>query len=100
QLTLCNFLVGGIAGNISEENKLTVKFNGIAEIEDLKVVKGTDNQGNSVDVVISRTSELKLVDAKTGITLSTNNIPYGSFIYVKPGEKVSKGDVKIGRAHV
>src|SRR5690606_17290465 len=59
----------------------------------LKVVKGTDNQGNSVDVVISRTSELKLVDAKTGITLSTNNIPYGSFIYVKPGEKVSKGDV-------
>src|SRR5690606_5579199 len=93
QLTLRTFHVGGIAGNISEENKLTVKFNGIAEIEDLKVVKGTDNQGNSVDVVISRTSELKLVDAKTGITLSTNNIPYGSFIYVKPGEKVSKGDV-------
>ncbi|MEZ4793376.1 MAG: DNA-directed RNA polymerase subunit beta' [Gelidibacter sp.] len=93
QLTLRTFHVGGIAGNISEENKLTVKFNGIAEIEDLKVVKGTDNQGNAVDVVISRTSELKLVDAKTGITLSTNNIPYGSYIYVKPGEKVSKGDV-------
>ncbi len=93
QLTLRTFHVGGIAGNISEENKLTVKFNGIAEIEDLKVVKGTDNQGNAVDVVISRTSELKLVDAKTGITLSTNNIPYGSFIYVKPGEKVAKGDV-------
>ncbi|MCK7590042.1 DNA-directed RNA polymerase subunit beta' [Subsaxibacter sp. CAU 1640] len=93
QLTLRTFHVGGIAGNISEENKLTVKFNGIAEIEDLKVVKGTDNQGNEVDVVISRTSELKLVDAKTGITLSTNNIPYGSYIYVKPGQKVSKGDV-------
>ncbi|MGJ8593350.1 MAG: DNA-directed RNA polymerase subunit beta' [Aquaticitalea sp.] len=93
QLTLRTFHVGGIAGNISEENKLTVKFNGIAEIEDLKVVKGTDNQGKAVDVVISRTSELKLVDAKTGITLSTNNIPYGSFIYVKPGEKVAKGDV-------
>ncbi len=93
QLTLRTFHVGGIAGNISEENKLTVKFNGIAEIEDLKVVKGTDNQGKAVDVVISRTSELKLVDIKTGITLSTNNIPYGSFIYVKPGEKVAKGDV-------
>ena len=93
QLTLRTFHVGGIAGNISEENKLTVKFNGIAEIEDLKVVKGTDNNGKAVDVVISRTSEMKLVDAKTGITLSTNNIPYGSFIYVKPGDKVSKGDV-------
>ena len=39
QLTLRTFHVGGIAGNISEENKLTVKFDGIAEIEDLKTVK-------------------------------------------------------------
>ncbi len=93
QLTLRTFHVGGIAGNISEENKLAAKFNGIAEIEDLKVVKGTDNQGNEVDVVISRTSELKLVDVKTGIVLSTNNIPYGSYIYVKPGQKISKGDI-------
>src|SRR5690606_31635711 len=93
QLTLRTFHVGGIAGNISEENKLTVKFDGIAEIDDLKVVKGTDNNGDAVDVVISRTSEFKLVDAKTGITLSTNNIPYGSFIYCKPGDKVKKGDV-------
>jgi DNA-directed RNA polymerase subunit beta' len=93
QLTLRTFHVGGIAGNISEENKLTVKFDGIAEIEDLKTVKTKDNEGKEVDVVISRTSELKLVDAKTGITLSTNNIPYGSFIYVKPGDKVKKADV-------
>ena len=83
QLTLRTFHVGGIAGNISEENKLTVKFDGIAEIEDLENSKRKDNEGNEVDVVISRTSELKLVDAKTGITLSTNNIPYGSFFKVK-----------------
>ncbi|WP_179351742.1 DNA-directed RNA polymerase subunit beta' [Winogradskyella vidalii] len=93
QLTLRTFHVGGIAGNISEDNKLTVKFDGIAEIEDLKTVKSKDSEGKEVDVVISRTSELKLVDAKTGIVLSTNNIPYGSFIYAKPGDKVKKGDV-------
>ncbi|WP_425077601.1 DNA-directed RNA polymerase subunit beta' [Psychroserpens sp. S379A] len=93
QLTLRTFHVGGVAGNISEENKLVVKFDGVAEIEDLKTVKTKDNEGKEVDVVISRTSELKLVDAKTGITLSTNNIPYGSYIYVKPGSKVKKGDV-------
>ena len=40
QLTLRTFHVGGIAGNISEENKLVVKFDGKAEIEDLKTVKG------------------------------------------------------------
>ena len=78
QLTLRTFHVGGIAGNISEENRLTVKFDGKAEIDDLKTVKGKDNDGNEIDVVISRTSEIKLVDIKTGIVLSTNNIPYGS----------------------
>ena len=93
QLTLRTFHVGGIAGNISEENKLAVKFNGIAEIEDLKTVKGEDGEGKVVDIVISRTSEIKLVDPKTGITLSTNNIPYGSTIFVKNGDKLSKGDV-------
>ncbi|QXP79702.1 MULTISPECIES: DNA-directed RNA polymerase subunit beta' [Winogradskyella] len=93
QLTLRTFHVGGIAGNISEDNKLTVKFDGIAEIEDLKTVKSKDNEGKEVDVVISRTSELKLMDAKTGIVLSTSNIPYGSFVYVKPGDKLKKDDV-------
>ena len=93
QLTLRTFHVGGIAGNISEENKLVTKFDGIAEIEDLKTVKGTDNEGNEVDVVISRTSELKLVDKKTGIVLSTNNIPYGSHIFIKNRESLKAGDV-------
>jgi DNA-directed RNA polymerase subunit beta' len=93
QLTLRTFHVGGIAGNISEENKLAVKFDGIAEIEDLKTVKSKDNDGEEIDVVISRTSELKLIDAKTGITLSTNNIPYGSTIFTKNGSKLKTGDV-------
>ena len=39
QLTLRTFHVGGVAGNISEENSLISKFDGIAEIDDLKLVK-------------------------------------------------------------
>lgn len=93
QLTLRTFHVGGIAGNISEENKIITKYDGKAEIEDLRTVKGEDSEGNQVDIVISRSSELKLVDEKTGITLSTNNIPYGATIYVKNGSKLKKGDV-------
>mgnify|MGYP002630738010 FL=1 len=93
QLTLRTFHVGGIAGNISEENKLIVKFDGIAEIEDLKTVKGKDNDGNEIDIVISRTSEIKLVDKKTGIVLSTNNIPYGSSIFVNDGDEIKKDTV-------
>jgi DNA-directed RNA polymerase subunit beta' len=93
QLTLRTFHVGGIAGNISEENKLIVKFDGVAEIEDLKTVKGKDNDGNVIDIVISRTSEIKLVAKKTGIVLSTNNIPYGSSIFVKDGDEIKKDTV-------
>ncbi|MCK0191288.1 DNA-directed RNA polymerase subunit beta' [Arenibacter sp. F20364] len=93
QLTLRTFHVGGIAGNISEENKLEARFAGIAEIEDLRTVSSQDGEGKKSDIVISRTSEIKIVDAKTGITLSTNNIPYGSQLFIKNGEKVEKGKV-------
>ena len=93
QLTLRTFHVGGIAGNISEENKLIARFDGVAEIEDLKTVDGKDNDGNAVKIVISRTSEIKLVDKNTGIVLSTNIIPYGSFIFVKDGQKINTDDV-------
>ena len=93
QLTLRTFHVGGIAGNISEENKLAVKFDGIAEIEDLKIVKSKDSEGNKINVVISRTCELKLVDKKTGVLLSTNIIPYGSSILIEDGQKLQKDDV-------
>jgi DNA-directed RNA polymerase subunit beta' len=93
QLTLRTFHVGGIAGNISEDNKLEVKFAGIAEIEDMRTVTSEDSEGKPASIVISRTSEIKVVDAKTGITLSTNNIPYGSQLFIKSGAKVAKGDV-------
>ncbi|GGG52026.1 DNA-directed RNA polymerase subunit beta' [Croceivirga lutea] len=93
QLTLRTFHVGGIAGNISEENKLEAKFEGVAEIEDLRTVQGENSEGGKAKIVISRTSEVKIIDEKTGITLSTNNIPYGSQLFIKNGGKISKGDV-------
>ena len=93
QLTLRTFHVGGIAGNISEENKLISKFSGKITIDDLKTVEGTDSDGNDVRIVLSRTSEIKIIDKKTGITLSTNNIPYGSHIFVKDKSSIKEGDV-------
>ncbi|MDB9847864.1 DNA-directed RNA polymerase subunit beta' [Polaribacter sp.] len=93
QLTLRTFHVGGVAGNISEENKLTAKFEGKVTIEDLRTVKGKDNDGKEVEIVISRTAEIKVTDKKTGITLSTNIIPYGSYIFEKDRKSIKKGDV-------
>ncbi len=93
QLTLRTFHVGGIAGNISEENELVAKFDGVAEIDDLKIVKSKDNEGKNVDLVISRTCEIKIIDEKTGIVLSSNIIPYGSSIFVKNGKKIKKDNI-------
>jgi DNA-directed RNA polymerase subunit beta' len=91
QLTLRTFHVGGTAGNVSEESSIITKFKGRLEIDDLKTVKGEDADGNAIDIVISRSTELKLVDPNTGILLNSHNIPYGSTIYVKDGQIVDKG---------
>ena len=93
QLTLRTFHVGGIAGNVSEENNLSVRFDGVAEIEDLKVVKSKDANGKNINTVISRTCEIKVLDKKSGIVLSTNIIPYGSSLLVKDGQALKKGDI-------
>lgn len=93
QLTLRTFHVGGVAGNISEDNKLIANFDGKVAIEDLRTVKGKDAAGEEIEIVISRTAEIKITDKKTGITLSTNNIPYGSTIYDMDRKTIKKGDV-------
>ncbi|WP_172919383.1 DNA-directed RNA polymerase subunit beta' [Capnocytophaga canis] len=93
QLTLRTFHAGGTAGNISEESKLEARFDGVVEIDDLRTVKGQDYEGNPVNVVISRTSELKVVEPKSGLVLHTHNIPYGAHIFVKDKQEVNKGDV-------
>jgi DNA-directed RNA polymerase subunit beta' len=92
QLTLRTFHVGGVAGNISEENKLTAKFDGKVVIEDLRTVEGKDSDGKVIDIVISRTAEMKVIDKKTDITLSTNIIPYGSVIFNKKIKSIKKGE--------
>ena len=93
QLTLRTFHMGGTAGNISEENKNIARFEGILEIDDLKTFHGEDNEGNPVEVVISRTSEVKILQPNTRMVLSTTNIPYGAYIFFKNGDTVQKGDV-------
>ena len=92
QLTLRTFHVGGVASTTSSDNKLISKFEGNIKIEDLRTVKGKDSAGEVVDIVISRTAEMKILDKKTGITLSTNNIPYGSIIFDKDRKTIKKDD--------
>ncbi len=91
QLTLRTFHVGGTAMSITTESNIVAKYNGIAEIDELRVVEKTEEDGKKVDIVIGRLAELRIVDKKTGIALTTNNIPYGAKLYIKNGDEVKKG---------
>src|SRR5690606_13268706 len=72
---LHTFHVGSTAGSISEVSTNKTKFAGRLEIDDLKVVRGEDNEGHKVHIVISRSAESKLADVNTGNVLNTHHIP-------------------------
>jgi DNA-directed RNA polymerase subunit beta' len=91
QLTLRTFHVGGTASNIMSESRLVARYSGIAEIEEIRSVPKKDPEKGDIDIVIGRLAELRIIDKKTGIALTTHTIPYGSKLYVKPGQELEKG---------
>ncbi|MEO8066400.1 MAG: DNA-directed RNA polymerase subunit beta' [Flavobacteriales bacterium] len=93
QLTLRTFHVGGVAGKITEESEVKAKYDGKLEIDELRTVKRKDRKGEDAEVVISRSTEMRIVDNNTGIVLTTSVIPYGAFLYHKNGKNVKKGEI-------
>ena len=93
QLTLRTFHVGGTASSTAAESSVTSKYNGKLEYEELRTIERVGDDGSVQDVVVSRTTEVRIVDENTGITYSQYDVPYGSILYKKDGEKVAKGDL-------
>ncbi|MCU0432564.1 MAG: DNA-directed RNA polymerase subunit beta' [Bacteroidia bacterium] len=93
QLTLRTFHVGGVAGGAATASKLEAKYDGVIEIDELRTVRRKTAEGDSVDVVIGRSAEMRIVDVNTGIVLTTGNVPYGAQLYVKNGETLKKGQL-------
>ncbi|MGD1844094.1 MAG: DNA-directed RNA polymerase subunit beta' [Salibacteraceae bacterium] len=92
QLTLRTFHVGGTASNIAAESTIFAKNDGRVEIDELRVVtRKNEETGEDQQIVIGRSAEMRIIDNKTGIVLATNNIPYGSELFIKPGDNVKKG---------
>jgi len=93
QLTLRTFHVGGTASNTAASSALIAKHTGILEIDELRTVERLNSDGVKSNIVIGRSTEMRIIDSNTGITLTTGNVPYGSSLYVKPGNKVKKGEL-------
>jgi DNA-directed RNA polymerase subunit beta' len=91
QLTLRTFHVGGTASNIAAESQINARFEGIIEFENVRTVEYKTEEG-LVEVVLGRSGEFRIVEQGTNKVIVTNNIPYGAYLYVKDGSKISKGD--------
>ena len=89
QLTLRTFHVGGVASNVAAVKDVTSRYDGKLEIDELRTVKNKDN----VDIVVGRLAEMRIIEPKTGIVLTTANIPYGSKLYFKDGDTVKVGEM-------
>ena len=92
QLTLRTFHVGGTASSTASENSITSKYNGKLEFEELRTIERVSEDGVH-NIVVSRTTEVRIVDENTGITYSQYDVPYGSVLYKNDGDVVKKGDL-------
>jgi DNA-directed RNA polymerase subunit beta' len=82
-----------VAGSATVDSTLLAKFDGTIQFDGLRTVTTENNEGEKVQVVIGRTGEVRIIDTKNDRLMITNNIPYGSVLQVKDGQKVHKGDV-------
>ena len=93
QLTLRTFHVGGTASSSAADSSIESKYNGVLQFDELRTIERITDEGASETVVVSRMTELKIIDENTGITFSQYDIPYGAVLYKADGDKVVKGDL-------
>ncbi len=93
QLTLRTFHQGGTASNIAATSKIEVNYNGKMEIDELRTVDYTNDEGKKYQIVTGRSAEMKIIDEQTGIILQSGHVPYAANLYAKDGSKVKKGDI-------
>ena len=90
QLTLRTFHVGGTASKAATESQMVAKFGGRVEFEEIRTIS-YKTESKTVDIVLGRSGEIRIIDPNTNAVLSTNHVPYGASLYVKDGSVIEKG---------
>ena len=91
QLTLRTFHAGGSAGGAAANATIVAKNDCRVEFDELRTVDVVGEDGTPGKVVVSRLAEARFINEHTGIILSTQNVPYGSQLFVSEGESLTKG---------
>ena len=74
------------------DSSIDSKYEGRLEFEELRTIERVGDEGAAETVVVSRMTELRIVDENTGYAYSQYDIPYGAILFKKEGDKVRKGD--------
>ncbi len=96
QLTLRTFHSGGVAENAAANASITSKYDAKLKFDGLRTVPFVDKSGEKdvpCQMVVSRLAEVQFIDSNTEVVLATLNVPYGSSLFFKDGDTVTKGDV-------
>jgi DNA-directed RNA polymerase subunit beta' len=90
QLTMRTFHVGGVAAATFKQPIIKVKHTGQLVYKSLRTVQSADGHW----VVLNKNGTIS-IRGKDGLELESHNIVIGSFISVKDGEDVKKGDTVV-----
>ncbi len=96
QLTLRTFHSGGVAENAAANASIKAKYDARLRFDGLRTVPFIDRTGETevkCQKVVSRLAEVQFIDPNTDIALATMNVPYGSLLFFKHDDVVSKGDL-------
>ncbi|HYE08355.1 MAG TPA: DNA-directed RNA polymerase subunit beta' [Planctomycetota bacterium] len=88
QLTMRTFHIGGVAGVKTEETNYKSRKGGVLVYENLRTVENSSGQ----IVVLNRNGEMVIND-KNGRAIDRFKVPVGSFLQVKNGATIDKGQL-------
>tara|TARA_A100000164_G_scaffold147539_1_gene130991 strand:+ start:48 stop:1520 length:1473 start_codon:yes stop_codon:yes gene_type:complete len=87
QLTMRTFHIGGAASSSVEQSNAIAPLNGNVKLENINIIE--DRYKNKI--VLSRNGKIKITDQNE--EKYSSNIPFGSKILVKDGDKVDSGSI-------
>ena len=87
QLTMRTFHIGGAASSSVEQSNAIAPLNGTVKLENINIIE--DRYKNKI--VLSRNGKIKIIDQNED--KYSSNIPFGSKIFVKDGDKVDSSSI-------
>jgi DNA-directed RNA polymerase subunit beta' len=89
QLTMRTFHIGGAASGRAEQTSLEARFPGVMKLEGCRLARRRDGSC----VVMSRKSELLIVDPQDGRERERHQVVYGARLRVEDGATVKAGQI-------